>query len=87
VVAVQMIAGKLPAGLALQRGTKPTELRVNIGTINADKGCWVVVCTEDDQRTQPAFPEGVHPFVDVEFPPRQAGGPPVKRRYPLDHIC
>lgn len=86
-VAVQRINGQLPEGLALRRGDKPTELRIHIGTMNADKGCWVVVCTEDEQRTHPAFSKDVHPFVDAEFPPRHAGDPPVQPRYSLDHVC
>jgi hypothetical protein len=69
----------------LQRGDKPTRLRVSIGTMNADKGCWVVVTTQQSN-DQPAFPRGVHPVVDVEFPAKDKG-PPIKRRYPLDEPC
>jgi len=86
VIEAQGLNGKLPPDLSLQRGDKPTELRVNISTMNAEKGCWVVICTQDDKR-QPVFRNEVHPFVDVEFPPRQAGGPPITRRYSLDHVC
>jgi hypothetical protein len=69
----------------LQRGGKPTQLRVNIGTTDEQKGCWVVVTTEPS-KGQSAFPKGVHPVVDVEFPAKDQG-PAIKRRYPLDEPC
>jgi hypothetical protein len=34
-----------------------------------------------------AFPKGVAPVVEVEFPPKMAAGPPVKKRYVLDGFC
>jgi len=68
----------------LQRGYKPTRLRVSIGTMDAQKGCWAVVETE--RKDGSAFPKGVHPVVDVEFPGRDKG-PPIRRRYPLDEPC
>ena len=71
---------------ALERGGKPTDLQVHVGTMNPEKGCWVVVRTHDNN-SQPDFPKGVHPFIDVEFPPRQAGSATLKRRYALDKIC
>src|SRR5262249_50247720 len=51
-------------GLALKRGDKPTELYAVVGTMDAQKGCWVVVSSQGDDNG-PAFPEGVHPVVDV----------------------
>lgn len=44
--------------------------------------CWVMVRTQ--RGSDPAFSAGIHPFVDVEFPPGTPGDPPLKRRYPLD---
>jgi hypothetical protein len=85
-VEAQTINWKLPPKLALQRGSKPTDLRVNAGTMDAQKRCWVVVRIDDD-KSQPAFKPGVHPFVDVEFPRKNKSGPPVKRRYALDKVC
>jgi hypothetical protein len=44
----------------------------------------------DNQRRDIAyapFPKGIHPFVDVEFPPKQQGGQPIKKRFPLDQFC
>jgi hypothetical protein len=80
------ISWKIPPKLALQRGDKPTNLPAYVGTMNAEKGCWVVVRSER-ARNESAFPKGVHPFVDVEFPAKQAGASPIKRRYPLDQAC
>jgi hypothetical protein len=37
-------------------------------------------------KDQPAFPIGVDPVVDVEFPAKDKGLP-IKRRYPLDEPC
>lgn len=69
----------------LRRGDKPTKLRVKIGTIDAEKGCWVVVTTLLG-KDRPAFPVGVHPVVDVEYPAKDQG-PPIERRYALDEPC
>lgn len=77
---------KLPANLSLQRGNKPTDLRAHVGTMDAQKRCWVVVRTHDN-KSQPSFPQGVHPFVDVEFPSKNKAGAPIKRRYPLGEVC
>jgi hypothetical protein len=77
---------QLPPDLCLRRGDKPPDLRAVVGTMDAGKGCWVVVRAVDEQN-KPYFPPGVHPFADVEFPPRRPGDPPVHRHYPLDHTC
>lgn len=76
---------KLPPDLALHRGDKPTSLRVTVGTMDAERGCWVVVRTQGKEG--PAFPKGVHPIVDVEFPSKHKGAPSIKLRYPLDEPC
>jgi hypothetical protein len=85
-VEASTINWKLPPNLCLHRGTKPTDLRAHVGTMDAQKRCWVVVVTHDNKR-QPAFPQGVHPFVDVEFPSKAKTAPPIKRRYPLADVC
>jgi hypothetical protein len=85
-VGPRTIMWKVPPELALQTGDKPTELGAIIGTMDAERGCWVAVCTHHDGG-QSAFPGGVAPVVDVEFPPKEPGGPPVKRRYSLDKFC
>jgi hypothetical protein len=87
VQAVQ-IKWQLPPGLALRRGEKPTQLSANVGTLDAAKGCWVVVQSEAQVRPgTPFFPKGVHPIAEVEFPSQSPSSPPIKRRYPLDKFC
>src|SRR5262249_25533860 len=76
---------KVPTDLTLVTGEQPTDLRGHIGTMHAEHGCWVVVRSHDQDKS--AFPEGVFPVVDVEFPPQTPGNAPVKRRYPLDKFC
>ena len=77
---------KIHPGLALQRGHKPTDLSAVVGTMDAQKGCWVVVSSQGDDNGR-TFPEGTHPVVDVEFPSGNEGDPPIRRRYPLDRVC
>jgi hypothetical protein len=86
------ISWKIPPKLALKRGDKPTDLPALVGTMDADKGCWVVVRSEvavkqPAFRMEPAFPKGIHPYVDVDFPAKEAGAPSIKKRYPLDQFC
>jgi hypothetical protein len=68
--------------LALTCGDKPTDLNVQIGTLSAEHGCWVVVRTH--RGDDPAFAAGVVPLVEVEFPAKTAGEAAVKKRYDLD---
>lgn len=87
-VALQRLLDVPSPEQALRRGTTPTELRVNVSTIDQASGCWVVVRSAERYRPGVAtFPAGVHPFVDVEYPPNRPGGLPVRRRYPLDKTC
>jgi hypothetical protein len=79
------ISWKLPPELVLATGDKPTDLSAVVGTMSGEHGCWVVV--RSHVRDQSAFPKGVCPVVDVEFPPKAPGGPPVKKRYELDQFC
>jgi hypothetical protein len=75
----------VPAGLALAAGDKPTDLRALVGTMSAGAGCWVAVRSQAGDKA--AFPAGVHPVADIEFPPKAPGGPAVRRRYALDQVC
>jgi hypothetical protein len=76
---------RVPPALALKAGDKPVDLPALVGTMSAAHGCWVVVRTTSGDKCN--FPDGVRPAVDVEFPPREPGGPPVRRRYELDKFC
>lgn len=60
------------------------ELDVIFGTVDEKSGCWTVVQVE--QGGKPAFPEGVFPSVDIEFPAR-GGGPPIKQTFSLSQFC
>jgi hypothetical protein len=72
----------------LKRGDKSTELFANIGTTTTENGgCRVVVCTMNLDTKASLFPTGIQPAVDIEFPPKQAGEPPAKKRFLLDHVC
>ena len=77
--------GKVPAGVALVTGDQPTDLQGHVGTMNEEHGCWVVVRSHVGDKS--AFPSGVVPVVDVEFPAKKAGAAPVRRRYTLDKFC
>jgi hypothetical protein len=82
--------GLLPKSLlpaVLQKTDKPTDLYATVNTPRPGES-WVVLCSPDDQeRNEAPFPQGIHPFVDVEFPPKKSGDPPIRKRYPLDRFC
>jgi hypothetical protein len=77
---------ELPADQSLKRGKEPTDLVAMIGTFDVQKSCWVVVRFQGDDARQPPSTMEIHPFVDVEFPPKDSSDPPVKRRYPLAEL-
>jgi hypothetical protein len=84
-VGPRTIMWELPPDLALVTGEKPTDLYAYVGTMDAKRGCWVVVRTHKGKSS--VFPDGEIPVVNVEFPPKVTGDPPVKRRYSLDKFC
>ncbi|HLJ95205.1 MAG TPA: hypothetical protein VKU02_18655 [Gemmataceae bacterium] len=90
-VGAATINWKLPRDLALQRGNQPTDVRALVGTFDAARRCWVVVRSESmftrPEERHSTFPEGIHPVVDIEFPPKNPGDLPIKRRYALDQFC
>ncbi len=71
---------------SLKRTGEPTELSALVITEGANS--LVAVCSPEDtqegRREKGPFPKGVYPVVDVEFPAKRPGDPPIKRRYPLD---
>lgn len=77
---------KIPSDLALRRGEKGTDLRVFIGTMDAKRGCWVVVKVHESL-DKCLFPNDVRPVADIEFPSKKMGDPPIKRRFTLDRFC
>ncbi|HEV2947703.1 MAG TPA: hypothetical protein VGX70_10025 [Gemmataceae bacterium] len=80
------IAWKIPEKLALVRGDKSTDLPALVGTMDGDGGCWVVIRSHG-ANNEPAFPKGIHPFVEVEFPAKEKDGPSIRKRYPLNQFC
>lgn len=80
---------KVPPKLAFKTESKPFDFPGMVGTMDAEHGCWVVVRshTVDRGKDVAAFPAGVFPVVDVEFPSKTPGGPAIKKRYPLDGFC
>lgn len=77
---------QVPQSLALRTGDKPTELEANIGTLDAAKKCWTVIEVHDHEEHW-LLPAGTFPVVEIEFPAKNSGDPPIKRRYPLEGFC
>jgi hypothetical protein len=65
---------------ALTRGPDPQELMVCLETPGLGRGAMVTM----DNRFAPA---DVHPVADIEFPGKQPGGKPIKRRVVLQERC
>jgi hypothetical protein len=64
---------------AFRRG-EPSELYVRLVTT----GLNARVTTDHDH---PDFPQGVHPVVEIEWPPGRAGGEPTRTRVELSERC
>jgi hypothetical protein len=77
---------KLPDGLALARGDDPTTLRALVGTMDAARGCWVAVSSQDEH-LKPAFGNTIRPEVEIAFAAPSEGQPPIIQRYVLDQVC
>jgi hypothetical protein len=82
---VRTINWKLPPELALHTGDTPTDLNATLGTMDAERGCWVVVRSEPEDGFGPL--RDVHPAVEVEFPAKALGGLAIKQRYMLEKRC
>lgn len=61
-------------------GDSPGDINALVGTMDAERGCWVVVRSED-------LPKELHPVVEVEYPASKAGDSSIKKRYPLKERC
>ncbi len=85
-VGVYTLNWELPSDQSLKRGAEPTDLFVQTGTFDDQNRCWVVVRFQGEDASQPRLTMENHPFVDVEFPPKKAADPPVRRRYPLAEL-
>jgi hypothetical protein len=85
IMGVRTINWKLPPELALHTGDIPADLNATLGTMDAERGCWVVVRSEPADGFSPG--KDVHPAVEVEFPAKAADGPTIKKRYLLEKRC
>jgi hypothetical protein len=63
----------------LPSGDPPGEIQAVVGTMDAERGCWVVVRSEE-------LPKDLHPVVEVEFHSCTTGEP-IKERYQLKERC
>src|SRR5260370_10880519 len=63
----------------LARG-QPSELQVGIGSPGLGKGTFVM-------RGYEGVPKDAHPVVDLEFPHKDAGNPPLKMQVTLKEGC
>jgi hypothetical protein len=64
----------------LRRGNTPTRLIANLGTVGRGRGAFVEMSHE-------LIPDDLNPLVEVEFPARDPGRPPLVRRFVLDERC
>jgi hypothetical protein len=85
-IKVYSLNWEVPSDQSLKRGREPTDVYANIGTFDIQKNCWVVVRFEGQDARQLPLTKEIHPAVDVEFPSKDANGPPIKRRYPLAEL-
>lgn len=68
-----------PEWSRLPIGDPPGDIHAVVGTMDAERGCWVVVRSDD-------LPRDLHPAVEVEYPTSKTGGA-IKERYPLKERC
>jgi len=64
----------------LRRGNTPNKLIANLGTVGLGRGAFV-------EMNYDLVPDGSDPLIEVEFPARQRGGPPLVRKFALDDRC
>jgi hypothetical protein len=73
----------------LNRSGEPANLYACIATDRDNSH--VAVCSPSDdpegRRETAPFPKGIHPVVEVEFPAKNPGNQPIKKRYPLNQFC
>ena len=73
----------VPAKYKFEVGGKPTDVRVVIGTVDKQKGCWTMVSVHDND--QCSFPDDVRPVATIDFP--VAGSATITKTYVLDQFC
>jgi hypothetical protein len=68
-------------------GGTPTNVYAVVTTQQSNGDSWIAIRSENAERNGPAFPTSVFPMLDVEFPSKVAGGPPVRHRFALNEPC
>jgi hypothetical protein len=63
----------------LPTGDPAGEISAVVGTMDAERGCWVVVRSEE-------LPKDLHPVVEVEYRASKTGAA-IKQRYRLEQRC
>lgn len=66
----------------LVRGGPPMDLNAIIST-TYPTGEWVFM----DVHRSEGIPKDIHPVVEIEFPTKRSGGPPIKLKVPLTQRC
>ncbi|HTQ40108.1 MAG TPA: hypothetical protein VMJ32_13870 [Pirellulales bacterium] len=79
-----LLAYKLAPWVKLKIGDQPADFPAQVGTLDEKHGCWVMVRSMNGEN--PEF-RGVMPMVDIQFPSKTPGDPPVRQRYLLDNYC
>jgi hypothetical protein len=69
-----------PSNTIRHTPTEDDRFSVHVGTAGIGPGSFAYMTYDD-------VPKGVHPAIDVEFPPESSGGTPVKKRYELKERC
>ena len=64
----------------LRLGDSPGDIFAAVGTMDAERGCWVVVVSEE-------LAKDLHPVVEMEFPGKKAGDAAIKKHYRLEQRC
>jgi hypothetical protein len=75
---------ELPAAVNIKKGETPSDVYLVVGTMDADRGCWVVVNSHIGDKCQ--FGD-LRPEVEIEFPVKTVGEVPLKKRYTLEKFC
>jgi hypothetical protein len=70
----------MPELSRLPLGDPAGDIYAVVGTMDAERGCWVVVRSED-------LPKDLHPTVEVEYPARKSEDASIKKRYRLEQRC
>jgi hypothetical protein len=61
-------------------GDSPGDIFAVVGTLDAKRGCWAVVRSED-------LPKDLHPVVEIEYPTKNAAAASIKKRCQLKERC